>query len=218
MNARARRAGEAAVSSAVVEARTPAHALVLRERGDERRVVVHAQVAAEPDDRGGRAAIRRCVRAPARRAQPRMRRCGGVRDFPLFPLGIVALPDEVVPAAHLRGALQDDGGECLDHESEFGIVWAVEDGLRDDRLRDARSPRSSSARGRPAEHPHARHAAVPAAGGEDDLPYPAGDVEFLADKPEEPDERDASRPRTTPTPSSSSRRPTAARGRGARAR
>ena len=77
---------------------------------------------------------------------------------------------------------------CLEEESEFGIVWLADDGLRADRLRvrdrrgaraDARRPASTSsraARGRSGSR-RARTSS----------PYPAGIVEFLDDRDEELD-------------------------------
>src|SRR3954447_2921345 len=53
-----------------------------------------------------------------------------VRDFPLFPLGLVALPQETVPLHIFEERYKTMIGECLDAESEFGIVWASDEGLR----------------------------------------------------------------------------------------
>ena len=53
-----------------------------------------------------------------------------VRDFPLFPLGIVALPHELVPLHIFEERYRTMIAECLDRGSEFGIVWANDDGLR----------------------------------------------------------------------------------------
>jgi Lon protease-like protein len=53
-----------------------------------------------------------------------------VRDFPLFPLGIVTLPSEVVPLHIFEERFKTMIGECLERESEFGIVWLSDDGLR----------------------------------------------------------------------------------------
>src|SRR3954454_19558534 len=51
-------------------------------------------------------------------------------DFPLFPLGIVALPFEAVPLHIFEPRYRAMVAECLDSGSEFGIVWASDDGLR----------------------------------------------------------------------------------------
>ena len=62
-----------------------------------------------------------------------------VRDFPLFPLGIVALPHEYVPLHIFEPRYRTMIGECLEREAEFGIVWEDADGTR------SSSPRCSSA-------------------------------------------------------------------------
>ncbi len=54
-----------------------------------------------------------------------------VQDLPLFPLGIVVLPSEAVPLHIFEERYKTMIGECLERESEFGIVW-----LSDDRLRE----------------------------------------------------------------------------------
>jgi len=51
--------------------------------------------------------------------------------FPLFPLGLVLLPQEVVPLHIFEDRYRQMIGECLEQESEFGIVWLADDGLRD---------------------------------------------------------------------------------------
>src|ERR1700757_2666177 len=53
------------------------------------------------------------------------------RDFPLFPLGIVALPNEVVPLHIFEERYKTMINECLTQEREFGIVWMSDDGLRE---------------------------------------------------------------------------------------
>ncbi|MEA2246529.1 MAG: hypothetical protein QOH46_1058 [Solirubrobacteraceae bacterium] len=110
-----------------------------------------------------------------------------VRDFPLFPLGIVALPHELVPLHIFEERYKTMIGECLDRGSEFGIVWAQDDGMRPvgcavevseilERMDDGRM--NILTRGtRPFRVVAEQH----------DLPYPAATVEFLLDKDEEPD-------------------------------
>jgi Lon protease-like protein len=110
-----------------------------------------------------------------------------VSDFPLFPLGIVALPHELVPLHIFEPRYRTMIGECLDHGTEFGIVWAADDGQRPigcaveiaevlERMEDGRL--NILTRGtRPFRIVDER----------DDLPYPAGTVEFLADKDEATD-------------------------------
>jgi Lon protease-like protein len=110
-----------------------------------------------------------------------------VRDFPLFPLGLVALPTELVPLHIFEERYKAMIGRCLDEQSEFGIVWMAEDGLRPvgcaceiaevlERLEDGRI--NLIARGTRPFRIEAR---------QDELPYPAGVIEFLDDREEEPD-------------------------------
>ena len=51
--------------------------------------------------------------------------------FPLFPLGLVLLPQELVPLHIFEQRYKEMIGECLEADSEFGIVWLSDDGLRD---------------------------------------------------------------------------------------
>jgi Lon protease-like protein len=111
-----------------------------------------------------------------------------VRDFPLFPLGIVALPHEYVPLHIFEPRYRTMIGECLERESEFGIVWASDDGTKDigcaciitevlERMDDGRM--NIVTRGtRPFR----------IVTEQDDMPYPAGTVEFLHDDEEAPDD------------------------------
>ena len=113
-----------AVQQRVVEHEHRHHALARVERGAQRRVVVHAQVAPEPDE-GGR----------GHRPRVRTRAVDWivvelVRDFPLFPLGLVALPSELIPLHIFEERYKTMIGHCLEEESEFGIVWLAADGLR----------------------------------------------------------------------------------------
>ena len=105
-----------------------------------------------------------------------------IRDrFPLFPLGIVLLPTEVVPLHIFEERYKLMIGECIESETEFGIVWLSDDGLRDvgctarvtqvlQELEDGRMN-------------------ILVAGGRpftllrriDDMPYPAGEIELLED-------------------------------------
>jgi Lon protease-like protein len=107
--------------------------------------------------------------------------------FPLFPLGIVALPRELVPLHIFEERYKTMIGECLAQGREFGIVWAREDGLEEvgcacaveevlERLPDGRM--NIVCRGTRPLRVLERV---------DHLPYPAGTVEFLADADEEPD-------------------------------
>jgi Lon protease-like protein len=110
-----------------------------------------------------------------------------VRDFPLFPLGLVALPTELVPLHIFEDRYKTMIGRCLEESSEFGIVWMAEDGLRPigcaceiaevvERLDDGRI--NLIARGTRAFRIESR---------QEELPYPAGTVEFLDDRNEETD-------------------------------
>jgi Lon protease-like protein len=112
-----------------------------------------------------------------------------VRDFPLFPLGKVALPHELVPLHIFEERYRTMIGECLESGSEFGIVWADDEGVRPvgcameitevlERMDDGRM--NILTRGtRPFRIVDERH----------DLAYPAGTVEFVRDKEEQPDEK-----------------------------
>ncbi len=54
-----------------------------------------------------------------------------ISDFPLFPLGIVALPEEVIPLHIFEERYKTMMEECLEQDRDFGIVWMSDDGLRD---------------------------------------------------------------------------------------
>ena len=114
------------------------------------------------------------------------------RDFPLFPLGLVALPTELIPLHIFEERYKTMIGRCLEEESEFGIVWVADDGLKAigcaceiaevlERMPDGRM--NLVARGTRPFRIEAR---------QDELPYPAGTVEFLADGVEDPDDEAAS--------------------------
>jgi Lon protease-like protein len=113
-----------------------------------------------------------------------------VRDFPLFPLGLVALPSELIPLHIFEERYKTMIGRCLEEGSEFGIVWMADDGLRPvgcaceiaevlERMDDGRI--NLIARGTRPFQLHER---------QETLPYPAGVVEFLDDR-EEPADPDA---------------------------
>jgi Lon protease-like protein len=110
-----------------------------------------------------------------------------VQDFPLFPLGLVALPGEAIPLHIFEDRYKTMMDECLREDSEFGIVWLSDDGLQDvgcacriervlERMDDGRMNLLS--RG-------TRPLRVLERQGH--LPYPAGVVEFVADREEVPD-------------------------------
>ena len=52
-------------------------------------------------------------------------------DFPIFPLPVVLLPTEVIPLHIFEERYKAMIELCLDEESEFGIVWLSDDGLKD---------------------------------------------------------------------------------------
>jgi Lon protease-like protein len=54
-----------------------------------------------------------------------------VVDLGLFPLGIVLLPTERVPLHIFEPRYRELIGECLEDDSEFGLVFADEDGVRE---------------------------------------------------------------------------------------
>jgi Lon protease-like protein len=108
-------------------------------------------------------------------------------EFPLFPLDIVALPTESVPLHIFEDRYLRMIEECLEQEREFGIVWLSEEELKPigcaceieqvlERTDDGRL--NILARGTRPFRLVER---------EDDLPYPAGVVEFLSEQDEETD-------------------------------
>lgn len=110
-----------------------------------------------------------------------------IRGFPLFPLGIVALPGESVPLHVFEDRYKRMIERCLSAdpdslEREFGIVWLSDEELKQvgcaceiervlERMDDGRL--NILARGTRPFRLLER---------QDDLPYPAGVVEFLDDE------------------------------------
>jgi Lon protease-like protein len=110
-----------------------------------------------------------------------------LQGFPLFPLGIVALPSESVPLHVFEDRYKRMIERCLSAdpgsvEREFGIVWLSDEELKEvgcaceiervlERMDDGRL--NILARGTRPFRLLER---------QDDLPYPAGIVEFLADE------------------------------------
>jgi Lon protease-like protein len=101
--------------------------------------------------------------------------------FPLFPLGLVLLPGEVVPLHIFEERYKTMIGACLEEESEFGILWMGDDGLQEigccaridellERMEDGRM--NVLVRG---SRPFRLARRI------DDMEYPAGDVELLDD-------------------------------------
>ena len=110
-----------------------------------------------------------------------------VRDFPLFPLELVALPHELVPLHIFEERYRIMFDELLESEGEFGIVWSTDAGPRPvgcaceiehvlERMEDGRL--NVLTRGTRPFRIVERQA---------DMPYPAATVEFLDDKVEEQD-------------------------------
>jgi Lon protease-like protein len=113
-----------------------------------------------------------------------------IEHFPLFPLGLVLLPGEVVPLHIFEERYKQMIGECLDDGSEFGIVWVSDDGLKEtgcaaritqllERLEDGRM--NILVQGTTPFRLDRRI---------EDLPYPAGDVELLDEEEQELDEEE----------------------------
>jgi Lon protease-like protein len=114
------------------------------------------------------------------------------QGFPLFPLGIVALPHESVPLHIFEQRYRTMIERCLQAEPgtterEFGILWLSEQELKPigcacevervlERMDDGRL--NILARGTRPFRLLER---------QDDLPYPAGVVEFLSEPEEQPD-------------------------------
>jgi Lon protease-like protein len=107
---------------------------------------------------------------------------GEITDrFPLFLLPLVLLPSEVVPLHVFEERYKLMIGECLESDSEFGIVWLSDDGLREIGC-TARVTQVL------AELEDGRLNILVAGGRAfrllrriDDMAYPAGEVEMLDD-------------------------------------
>ena len=102
-----------------------------------------------------------------------------MKSFPLFPLGIVLLPQEVVPLHIFEDRYKVMIGDCLESGGEFGIVWLSGSGLREvgctaritqvlDRFDDGRMNILVS-----GDRPFRLMRRI------EDLPYPAGDIDLL---------------------------------------
>lgn len=114
------------------------------------------------------------------------------KGFPLFPLGIVALPGEAVPLHVFEDRYRKMIEQCLradpvSPQREFGIVWLSDEELKEigcaceiervlERMEDGRL--NLLVRGTRPFRLIER---------QDDLPYPAGVVEFLTEPDEQPD-------------------------------
>ena len=111
-----------------------------------------------------------------------------IERFPLFPLGLVLLPGEVVPLHIFEERYKQMIGECLDEEREFGILWLAEDELKEvgcaarvmrvlERFEDGRL--NILAEGTTPFRMERRIG---------DMAYPAGDVVLLDDEPDTDDD------------------------------
>ena len=114
-----------------------------------------------------------------------------IERFPLFPLGLVLIPHELVPLHIFEERYKLMIGECLDDETEFGIVWLSDVGLKEigcsarvskvlERFEDGRLDVLVE-----GTTPFRLVRRI------DDLPYPAGDVQPLEDDIEAPDDAEA---------------------------
>jgi Lon protease-like protein len=117
---------------------------------------------------------------------------GQIRGFPLFPLGIVALPSEGVPLHIFEDRYRRMIEQCLEGEPgtlerSFGILWLSDEELKQvgcsceveqvlERTADGRL--NILVRG---ERPFRLLER------QDDLPYPAGVIEFLDDEDDDED-------------------------------
>ncbi len=119
-----------------------------------------------------------------------------VESFPLFPLGLVLLPQERVPLHIFEDRYRTMIAECLDAEREFGIIWLSDDGLKEigcsaridrvlERFDDGRLNILVE-----GTTPFRLLRRI------EELPYPAGDVELLDDVADaEPEEATGARAR-----------------------
>ena len=116
--------------------------------------------------------------------------------FPLFPLGLVLIPRELVPLHIFEERYKLMIGECVEQGTEFGIVWLSDDGLKDvgcsaridrvlERFDDGRLNILVE-----GTTPFRLLRRI------EELPYPAGDVELLEDVADgAPEAADAARAR-----------------------
>ena len=105
-------------------------------------------------------------------------------DFPLFPLGMVALPGELIPLHIFEERYKTMMNECLGEEKEFGIVWLSDDGLKEigcaieiDRVLERMDDGRMNLVGRGTRP-------FRVVERQEHLPYPAGVIEFVEDRDE----------------------------------
>jgi len=107
-------------------------------------------------------------------------------DFPLFGLGLVVLPGELVPLHIFEERYKLMIGRCLESETEFGIVWLSDD--------EPRPVGCACAVERVVERSQDGRLNILTRGTrpfrvleqQDHLPYPAGTVTFLEDVEDPP--------------------------------
>ncbi len=106
--------------------------------------------------------------------------------FPMFPLGLVLLPTELVPLHIFEDRYKRMAELCIDEERPFGIVWMSDSGLAEtgccaeitqviERMEDGRL--NILVQG---SRPFRLLRRV------DDMPFPAGDIELLDELDDEP--------------------------------
>ena len=105
-----------------------------------------------------------------------------IERFPLFPLGLVLIPHELVPLHIFEDRYKLMIGECLERDTQFGIVWLSDDGLKEvgccarvgevlERFEDGRADILAE-----GTDPFRLLRRI------DDMPYPAGEIELLGDE------------------------------------
>jgi Lon protease-like protein len=109
------------------------------------------------------------------------------QGFPLFPLGIVALPSETVPLHIFEDRYKRMIEECLEQERELGIVWLSEEELKS--VGCACQIERVVARAEDGSMDIVVRGTRPfqLIEREDELAYPAGTIEPLGDTDEQPD-------------------------------
>jgi Lon protease-like protein len=109
-------------------------------------------------------------------------------DFPLFPLGLVALPGELVPLHIFEQRYRTMIELCLDTGGQFGVLWLAEDELK--------SVGCACEVSRVLERTEDGRLKILALGKcpfrllerQQGLAYPSGRVELLIDEPEAVDQ------------------------------
>ena len=110
-----------------------------------------------------------------------------IERFPLFPLGLVLLPSEMVPLHIFEERYKTMIEACLDDDTAFGIVWLSEDGLK--------QVGCTAEVARLLQRAEDGRMNILVQGAQpfrllrriDDLPYPAGDIELVDEPPSEAD-------------------------------